>query len=324
MAKAPLLSIKNLSVDFKTQDGLFRAVDGGSFDIKEGETVALVGESGSGKSVSALSVMQLLPYPRAVHGAQSSITFNGEELIGKPESFMRSIRGSQIGMIFQEPQTALNPLHTIGKQIGEILFLHQNMGKDAAAARIAELMDLVGLSKLKDRLNAYPHELSGGQRQRVMIAMALANDPELLIADEPTTALDVTIQAQILELLNDLKTRLNMALLLITHDLTIVEKMANTVCVMQSGKIVEKGNAPDIFSNPQHSYTKMLLSAQPSSKPPKKNKSAPVILEGSDIQIHFPKSKNFFGKTTSWVKAVDNIDIIARKGQPYEPGIGCY
>jgi len=315
MNEPALLSIKDLSVDFKTQDGLFRAVDGVSFDIKKGETVALVGESGSGKSVSALSAMQLLPYPRAIHGTKSAITFNGEELIGKPESVMRDIRGSQIGMIFQEPQTALNPLHSIGKQIGEILFLHQNMDKDDAAKRIDELMDLVGLSKLKDRLNAYPHELSGGQRQRVMIAMALANDPELLIADEPTTALDVTIQAQILELLNDLKTRLDMALLLITHDLTIVEKMSDTVCVMQSGKIVEKGQSEDIFSDPKHSYTKMLLSAQPNSKPPKRNKSAPVILEGSDIQIHFPKSKNFFGKTTSWVKAVDSINIVAKKGQ---------
>ncbi|MFK7839935.1 MAG: ABC transporter ATP-binding protein [Bdellovibrionales bacterium] len=310
-----LLSIQNLSVDFKTQNGLFRAVDGISFDIEEGETVALVGESGSGKSVSALSAMQLLPYPRALHTPKSSITFNGEELIGKDENAMRTIRGSQIGMIFQEPQSALNPLHTIEKQIGEILKLHQNMGNSEARARVLELMDLVAMPRLKERLNAYPHELSGGQRQRVMIAMALANDPELLIADEPTTALDVTVQAEILELLDDLKHRLNMSILMITHDLTIVEKMADRVCVMQKGSIVEQGKTKDIFAQPRHDYTKMLLNAQPSSKIQKAKADAPVIMEGKDVKIHFSKKKNFFGKTTDWVKAVDNIDIVAKKGQ---------
>lgn len=314
MAKK-LLQIKDLSVDFKTQDGLFRAVDGISFDIDESETVALVGESGSGKSVSALSAMQLLPYPRAIHGAESSILFNGEELIGKDESFMRSIRGSQIGMIFQEPQSALNPLHSIEKQIGEILRLHQNMSKAQAKERVLELMDLVGLPNLKDRLSAYPHELSGGQRQRVMIAMALANDPELLIADEPTTALDVTVQAQILELLQELKERLNMSLLLITHDLTIVEKMADKTCVMQHGKMVEQGASKGIFDAPKEDYTKMLLNAQPSSKIQTAKPDAPVIMQGSDIKIHFPKKQNFFGKVTDWVKAVDHIDIVAKKGQ---------
>lgn len=310
-----LLSVQNLSVSFKTQDGVFKAVDGVSFDIKKGETLALVGESGSGKSVSALSIMQLLPYPRAFHEAGSSIKFNTEELVGKPESFMRTIRGSQIGMIFQEPQTALNPLHTIEKQIGEMLFLHQKMNKAQVKARIDELMDLVGLSKLKDRLNAYPHQLSGGQRQRVMIAMALANEPELLIADEPTTALDVTIQAQVLELLDTLKKKMNMALLLITHDLTIVQKMAQNVCVMQKGKIVEQNSAAELFTNPQHPYTKKLLNAQPSSKIPEADAKAPVVLEGTNIQIHFPKNKNFFGKVTEWVKAVDGINITARRGQ---------
>lgn len=310
-----LLQIKNLCVDFKTQGGVFRAVDGVSYDIAKGETLALVGESGSGKSVSALSIMQLLPYPRAAHTAESSILFNGEELVGKPESFMRSIRGSQIGMIFQEPQSALNPLHTIEKQIGEILRLHQNMDKAKARERVCELMDLVGLPKLKDRLNAYPHELSGGQRQRVMIAMALANNPELLIADEPTTALDVTVQAQILELLDDLKKRLNMALLMITHDLTIVEKMADKVCVMQNGKVVEANSAKALFAKPQHDYTKMLLSAQPSSTIQTAKAGAPVIVKGSGIKIHFPKKKNFFGQPTDWVKAVDDIDIVAKKGQ---------
>lgn len=311
----PLFSIKNLSVDFRTQGGLFRAVDDISFDIGAGETVALVGESGSGKSVSALSSMQLLPYPRAIHAPESSIMFNGEELIGKDEGFMRSIRGSQIGMIFQEPQSALNPLHTIEKQIGEILKLHQNMNKAQARERVLELMDLVAMPRLKERLNAYPHELSGGQRQRVMIAMALANNPELLIADEPTTALDVTVQAEILELLQELKERLKMSLLLITHDLTIVEKMADQVCVMKKGKIVENRDTKSLFANPQHDYTKMLLNAQPSSKVLKAEKDAPVIMEGTGIKIHFPKAKNFFGKVTDWVKAVDDIDIVAKKGQ---------
>lgn len=311
----PILQIKNLGVNFKTPGGVFKAVDDVSFDINKGETVALVGESGSGKSVSAMSVMQLLPYPLASHTEQSSILFEGEELIGKPEKFMRTIRGQQIGMIFQEPQSALNPLHTIERQISEVLFLHQNMNKKDARERVAELMDLVGMSMLKDRLNAYPHELSGGQRQRVMIAMALANNPELLIADEPTTALDVTIQAQILELLQDLKERLNMALLLITHDLTIVEKMADQVCVMKHGKLVEKNTAKALFAKPQHEYTKMLLNAQPKSEANKVEKDAPVMLDGKNIKIHFPKAQNFFGKTTDWVKAVDNIDIVAKKGQ---------
>ncbi|MCC6597941.1 MAG: ABC transporter ATP-binding protein [Alphaproteobacteria bacterium] len=312
---APLLQIKNLSVDFKTGDGALRAVDNISFDIKKGQSVALVGESGSGKSVSALSIMQLLPYPRAVHSPESSILFNKEALIGKPENFMRNIRGSQIGMIFQEPLTALNPLHTVEKQISEILFLHQNMNKDQARARVAELMELVGLEGLKDRLNAYPHQLSGGQRQRVMIAMALANNPELLIADEPTTALDVTVQAQILELLADLKKRLNMALLLITHDLSIVEKMADYTCVMQQGRIVEQKPTKALFKNPEHAYTKMLLSAQPKDAAIEIQTDAPVILEGQNIKIHFPKHRNFFGKPTSWIKAVDDINITARKGQ---------
>ncbi len=310
-----LLNVQNLSVTFKTPGGDFVAVDDVSFSVDKGDTLALVGESGSGKSVSAMSIMQLLPYPTASHSDQSSIQFNGEELVGKSEGFMRKIRGQQIGMIFQEPQSALNPLHTIEKQISEVLFLHQNMSKKDAKARVLELMDLVGMGMLKDRMGAYPHELSGGQRQRVMIAMALANNPDLLIADEPTTALDVTIQAQILELLQDLKDRLNMALILITHDLTIVEKMADKVCVMQHGKLVEANSAKALFAKPKHDYTKMLLNAQPKSEANKTAPNAPVILDGTDIKIHFPKSKNFFGKTTDWVKAVDHINITAKKGQ---------
>ena len=308
----PLVKVSNLSVDFKTQKGLFRAVDDVSFEIKKGETVALVGESGSGKSVTALSIMQLLPYPRAIHNDDAEIIFEGENLVGKGDSYMRTIRGMQIGMIFQEPLTALNPLHTIEKQIAEVLFLHQKMNKAQARERVIELLNLVGLENLTTRLDAYPHQLSGGQRQRVMIAMALANDPEILIADEPTTALDVTVQAQILELLNDLQDRLGMALLMITHDLTIVEKMADTVCVMQHGKIVETNDTKKIFKNPQHEYTQMLLSAQPSGEAIKADKDAPVLLEGSNIKIHFPKKKNIFGKPTEWVKAVDDINIQAR------------
>ncbi len=310
-----LLSIKNLSVDFKTQDGLFRAVDDISFDIAKGETVALVGESGSGKSVTALSAMQLLPYPRAIHTPESQILFEGTNLVGKGDSYMRTIRGQQIGMIFQEPLTALNPLHTIEKQIAEVLFIHQKMSKAAARERVLELLDLVELSNLKTRLDAYPHQLSGGQRQRVMIAMALANNPELLIADEPTTALDVTVQAQVLELLKDLQKRLGMALLLITHDLTIVEKMSDRVCVMQDGKIVEQNKTKALFAKPQHEYTKMLLSAQPKGEAIAVDSDAPVVMSGTNIQIHFPKKKTLFGKVSEWVKAVDNIDIVAKKGQ---------
>ena len=306
-----LLSIKNLSVRFKD----FKAVDDVSFDIARRETLAVVGESGSGKSVSALSVMQLLPYPLASHSEGSSILFNGEELIGKDESFMRTVRGQKIGMIFQEPLTSLNPLHTIEKQIAETLILHQKMSKDEARARVIELMKLVGLHNLTDRLNAYPHEISGGQRQRVMIAMALANEPDLLIADEPTTALDVTVQAQILELLNSLQEKLGMALMLITHDLSIVEKMADRICVMEHGKLVESGKTKDIFAKPQHLYTQRLLAAQPKGKAKPAKSDARVIMKGTNVKVHFPKFKNFLGQTKEWVKAVDGIDITAREGQ---------
>jgi len=309
-----LLEIKNLSVDFATPGGAVRAVDDVSFDIRRGETMALVGESGSGKSVSALSVMRLLPAPAASHPPASSIAFKGQELLGMAEAQMCAIRGRHIGMIFQEPQTSLNPLHTIEKQIIEVLLLHQKMSKKQARGRVLELLDLVGLERLKSRLDAYPHELSGGQRQRVMIAMALANNPDLLIADEPTTALDVTVQAQILELLQDLKERLNMALLLITHDLSIVEKMADRVCVMQHGKLVESGKTAALFKKPQHDYTKRLLGTIPKTEPPPAPEDAPVILNGVDIKVHFPKSKNFFGRAKEWVKAVDGISLSLHQG----------
>ena len=312
---SPFLSVKNLSVTFQTPKGDFEAVKSISFDLNKGETLAVVGESGSGKSVSALSIMQLLPYPTARHSADSSIVFDGEELIGKPDTFMRKIRGKKIGMIFQEPLSALNPLHTIEKQIGEVLKIHRGMDKKAAGVRIRELMDLVGLSKMKDRLDAYPHQLSGGQRQRVMIAMALANDPELLIADEPTTALDVTVQAQILELLNDLKSRFNMALMIITHDLSVVEKMSDKVCVMKHGEIVERGATAEIFKAPEHEYTKMLLGTLPSALKTKADDTAPIIMGGKNIKVHFPVGKSFFGKAKDVVRAVDDINITLRQGQ---------
>lgn len=309
-----LLKIKNLSVDFKTPKGVFHAVKNVSFDINRGETLALVGESGSGKSVTALSCLKLLPYPLASHPPGSSIIFEGKEILGNSEKEMMSIRGAQIGMIFQEPQSSLNPLHTIQKQIGEVLKIHQGMNKNQARARIMELLDLVGLSKLKDRLNAYPHELSGGQRQRVMIAMALANNPELLIADEPTTALDVTVQAQILDLLQKLKKDLNMAFLLITHDLYIVEKMADRVCVMKHGEIVEQKDAKTLFSKPEHDYTKKLLASQPKGTALPPENDSKILLEAKDIKVHFINKKSFFGKPIGWVKAVDGVDFTLRKG----------
>ncbi len=309
-----LLDIKNLSVDFKTTDGVFRAVKNASFSIDRGQTVALVGESGSGKSVTALSVMQLLPYPLASHPAGSSIIFEGQEMVGKKDAFMRTIRGSQIGMIFQEPMTALNPLHTIERQIGEILKLHQKMNESAVKKRVFELMDLVQLPGLKNRLNAYPHELSGGQRQRVMIAMALANNPELLIADEPTTALDVTVQAEILELLERLQKELNMAMLMITHDLSIVEKFADHVCVMKNGEIVEQDKTATIFAAPQQAYTKMLLAAQPRGLAKTPTQTSKIVIEAKNISVHFPRKKNFFGKITEVVKAVDGLDVTIKAG----------
>jgi microcin C transport system ATP-binding protein len=310
-----LLDIKNLSVDFKGADGVFHAVKNISLSVNRGQTVALVGESGSGKSVTALSILQLLPYPLAAHPAQSSILFEGrDELVGKNDLFMRTVRGRQIGMIFQEPMTALNPLQTIEQQIGEVLKLHQSMGEAQAKARVLELLDMVQLPMMKDRLGAYPHELSGGQRQRVMIAMALANNPELLIADEPTTALDVTVQSEILELLERLQNDLGMAMLLITHDLSIVEKFADHVCIMKGGEIVEQGPTAQLFAAPVQDYSRMLLNAQPRGTAlPAPDKSA-VVIEAKGVSVHFPRAKNFFGKVTDVVKAVDGIDVCVKAG----------
>jgi microcin C transport system ATP-binding protein len=310
----PLLEVKDLSVAFSQGERTTTAVDKLSFTIGRGETLALVGESGSGKSVSALSILKLLPYPSASHPS-GSITFKGEELLDADERDLRRVRGNDITMIFQEPMTSLNPLHTVERQIGEILELHQNLKGDAARTRIVDLLTKVGIREPETRLLDYPHQLSGGQRQRVMIAMALANNPDLLIADEPTTALDVTVQAQILKLLKELQAEFGMALLLITHDLGIVRHMADTVVVMQRGKAVEAGDAKAVFANPQHAYTKLLLTAEPKGAPPPSDASAPVVLETRKLKVWFPIKRGFFRKTVGHIKAVDGVDAIVRAGQ---------
>jgi microcin C transport system ATP-binding protein len=311
---APILSVRDLSVAFVQEGRQSMAVDHISFDIAKGETVALVGESGSGKSVTALSVLKLLPYPAASHPS-GKILFQGADLLSTDEKELRRVRGNKITMIFQEPMTSLNPLHTIEQQIVEVLTLHQGLGDRQAKARTLELLNEVGIREPEKRLDAYPHQLSGGQRQRVMIAMALANEPELLIADEPTTALDVTVQAQILELLAELKSRKGMSMLFITHDLGIVRKIADRVCVMTKGKIVETGPTKDIFANPQHAYTRHLLAAEPKGKPPAANAAAMPVMTGRDIKVWFPIKKGFFRRTVDNVKAVDGIDVTVRAGQ---------
>ncbi|MER8775259.1 MULTISPECIES: ABC transporter ATP-binding protein [unclassified Mesorhizobium] len=311
---APLLSIQDLSVAFTQGGNQSIAVDHISFDLAKGETVALVGESGSGKSVTALSVLKLLPYPTASHPS-GKILFLGADLLATDERDLRRVRGNKITMIFQEPMTSLNPLHTIEQQIVEVLKLHQGLGDRTAKARTLELLHEVGIREPEKRLDAYPHQLSGGQRQRVMIAMALANEPELLIADEPTTALDVTVQAQILELLAGLKSRKNMSMLFITHDLGIVRKIADRVCVMTKGKIVETGPTKEIFANPQHAYTRHLLAAEPKGKPPAANQAAKPVMVGNDVKVWFPIKKGFFRRTVDNVKAVDGIDVTVRAGQ---------
>ncbi|RUX93458.1 MULTISPECIES: ABC transporter ATP-binding protein [unclassified Mesorhizobium] len=314
MSEAPLLSVQDLSVAFGQGGGQSLAVDHISFDIAKGETVALVGESGSGKSVSALSVLKLLPYPSASHPS-GKILFQGADLLAMSEKQLRQVRGNKITMIFQEPMTSLNPLHTIEHQIVEILKLHQGMADRPAKERTLALLNEVGIRDPHKRLDAYPHQLSGGQRQRVMIAMALANEPELLIADEPTTALDVTVQAQILELLAGLKSRKGMSMLFITHDLGIVRKIADRVCVMTKGKIVETGPTKEIFANPQHAYTRHLLAAEPKGRPPAANAAAKPVMTGKDIKVWFPIKQGFFRRTVDNVKAVDGIDVTVRAGQ---------
>ena len=310
-----LLEVKDLSVTFASGDTHIEAVRGVSFELNKGETLALVGESGSGKSVTALSILQLLPYPIASRSAGSSVKFDGRELMRAGEATLRDIRGNRIAIVFQEPMTSLNPLHTIEKQIAETLGLHKGLKGPVARARVIELLKLVGLPEAESRLDAYPHQLSGGQRQRVMIAMALANEPDILIADEPTTALDVTIQAQILTLLKDLQARFGMALLLITHDLTIVRKMADRVIVMTEGKIVERGSTDGIFNAPQHPYTKKLLAAEPKGAPRSAATSPKTLQEAPAIRGWFPIKSGLLRRTTGHIKAVDGVDLVLREGE---------
>jgi microcin C transport system ATP-binding protein len=313
-SNSPLLSVRDLAVTFHQDGKAIPAVKGVSFDIHPGETVALVGESGSGKSVTALSVLKLLPYPAASH-PHGEIVFKDRDLLNASTRDLRSVRGNDITMIFQEPMTSLNPLHTVERQIAEILALHQNVRKADARSKVIELLTQVGIRNAESRLTAFPHELSGGQRQRVMIAMALANRPELLIADEPTTALDVTVQAQILELLADLKSRHKMAMLFITHDLGIVRKIADKVCVMTKGEIVEAGPTEAIFTDPQHPYTRHLLAAEPTGLPPKTEKRAKTVMEAKDVRVWFPIKQGFLRKVVDHVKAVDGISLELKAGQ---------
>ena len=313
-SNSELLRVENLSVSFGHGDRESKAVRNISFTIGKGETVALVGESGSGKSVTALSAMQLLPYPLA-HHPTGSIRFKDEEIVGADPATLHRMRGDRIGMIFQEPMTSLNPLHTIQKQIAEVLAIHSKIDTAQARERVLELLHQVGLREAESRLTAYPHQLSGGQRQRVMIAMALANDPELLIADEPTTALDVTIQAQILTLLKDLQVQRGMSMLLITHDLGIVRKVADRVCVMTGGEIVEQGETKQIFEAPQHEYTKNLLAAEPKGRPLETPPDTPVVVECDDLKIWFPIKKGVLRRTVGHVKAVDGVTVQIREGR---------
>ncbi len=313
-ARGVLLEVRDLAVTFDTPGGEISAVHGVSFDIERGETVALVGESGSGKTVTALSIVQLLPYPQAKHPA-GSVRFRGRELVGASERVLRQVRGNRIAMVFQEPMTSLNPLHTVEKQVSEGLLVHKAMDRAAARARTLELLRLVGLPEAEQRLGAYPHQLSGGQRQRVMIAMALANEPDMLIADEPTTALDVTIQAQILKLLKELQSKFGMALLLITHDLGIVRKVADRVCVMSGGEIVEAGRVADVYERPRHPYTQRLLAAEPKGRPERRHDDTPVLLEAQNVKVWFPIKRGLFRRTVGHVKAVDRVSFAVRAGR---------
>ena len=309
-----LLNVKNLAVSFRSSDGDIEAVKGVSFSVNKGETVALVGESGSGKSVIALSILQLLSYTTAYHPT-GSIKFKSDELLGAGSDILGRVRGNRISMIFQEPMTALNPLHTIEKQIAESLILHKDFPGNQIRKRVIELLGEVGIENAEQRLGAFPHELSGGQRQRVMIAMALANEPDLLIADEPTTALDVTLQAQILELLTDLQRKFGMALLFITHDLGVVEKIADRVCVMEKGSIVESGDTKKVFSTPAHAYTKQLLNAEPKGSKLAIETTAPVLLESKEIKVWFPIREGLLRRVVDYVRAVDGMNIKIHEGE---------
>jgi len=309
-----LLEVEDLSIAFRQRQRETLAVDRISFSVRRGETVALVGESGSGKSVTALSVLKLLPYP-AAHHPSGSIRFKNQELLSLSEADIRHVRGNDITIIFQEPMTSLNPLHTVEKQIGESLLLHQGLAGQPARARTLELLHQVGIPAPETRLSSYPHQLSGGQRQRVMIAIALANEPDLLIADEPTTALDVTVQAQILALLKELQTRLGMAMLFITHDLGIVRKLADTVCVMKAGRIVEHGGVERVFTAPEHAYTRALLEAEPRPDPAPLCPDAPMVIETKDLKVWFPIKRGVMRRVVGHIKAVDGVSIAVRQGE---------
>ncbi|MBW2066709.1 MAG: ABC transporter ATP-binding protein [Deltaproteobacteria bacterium] len=319
MGDKPLLEIRELSVSFGTGPGEVKAVRDASLDIYRGQIVGLVGESGSGKSVTALSILQLLPYPLARHPGGRIIYRHRdgkeEELLCAPPALLRGIRGNHIAMIFQEPLSSLNPLHSIEKQISEVLFVHKHLTRKEARERVIELLHMVGLPEAVDRLSALPHEFSGGQQQRVMIAMALANEPDLLIADEPTTALDVTIQAQILELLKDLNKKLGMALLLITHDLDIVRRTVQRVYVMHRGKIVEHGEVEDIFEHPAHPYTKKLLESRPRGRPSPPPPGGDTVIESRNLKVWFPIKRGIIRRTVGHVRAVDGITLRVRQGQ---------
>jgi microcin C transport system ATP-binding protein len=308
-----LLEIRDLSVAFRQGERELLAADRVSFDIKPGETVALVGESGSGKSVTALSILKLLP--GSARHPSGSIRFKGRELMKLSEREIRHVRGNDITIVFQEPMTSLNPLHTVERQIAEVLELHAGVTGPAARARVVELLAQVGIPDPQSRLASYPHQLSGGQRQRVMIALALANEPDLLIADEPTTALDVTVQAQIIKLIKDLQARLGMAVLFITHDLGIVRKTAERVCVMRQGRIVEQGAVADVFAHPRHPYTRELIAAEPKPDPAPLQPGAPAVVRTDDLKVWFPVRRGFLRRTVGHIKAVDGVSIEVRKGE---------
>lgn len=337
LKKMSLLSVKNLSIEFKTKELYIKALKGISFDIKKGESLGVVGESGSGKSVTSLGIMRLLPQPPG-EITSGEIFFEGKDLLKNSERQMRKVRGNNISMIFQEPMTSLNPVFTIGYQIDEALILHQEMDKKSAREKTIDLLDQVGIADPKGRVNAYSHEMSGGQRQRVMIAMAIACKPDLLIADEPTTALDVTIQKQIIELLKDIQEKLNMSMMFISHDLGVISKISQRVLVMREGKIVEEGLTSDIFKNPKQAYTKGLIACRPhldikTSRLPivsdflegketalkqlplkeKKQSSSHTLLQVKNLKKYFPLKKSFFGKTLSYIKAVDDVSFQSKK-----------
>lgn len=310
----PLIEVKDLSVDFKSDANISHAVKGVDFELHRGEILALVGESGSGKSVTALSILQLLPYPAASHPS-GQILLEGEDVLQMKPARLRQIRGNRVSMIFQEPMTSLNPLHSIEKQIREVLLLHRGLKGSAATERVVELLELVGIPEPRRRLKSYPHELSGGQRQRVMIAMALANEPDLLIADEPTTALDVTIQAQILNLLQELREKIGMAILLITHDLNIVRHYSDRVCVMTQGKIVECADTAQLFQQPQHPYSQSLLGAEPTGSPIPVHPEANQILTTQELNVWFPIKKGVLNRVVDYVKAANDVSIRVHQGQ---------